>query len=468
MIVQLLGTGSADGWPNPFCRCPSCTSERTAGRTRCTTAALVDGCLLLDAGPTAAAAAGRFGTSFADLEHILITHGHPDHLAPDFLLWRSWVDPGFTLHIWAPPVALERCRDWIGPNDAVQLHQITAGEELNLVTRTGDYAVRTLPAAHATGNGDVLAEEAVLFDITAPDARRLFYATDTGPFNAALLDQIRGRCFDLVLLDETFGTKFDHGHGHLDLETFPRAMQELRDMDAITEHSDVVAIHLSHHNPPTEQLRAQLLACCARVVDDGTVIEVGLRITGNSHHFILGGARSGKSHFAETIAARSSQVTYLATGYPAGEDPNWNARITAHRDRRPGHWRTEETIDLATAIEKAAAGSCLLIDCLALWLTRTLDEINGWSTDPQASAVAQKEIHRRTDQLVSALNNTRAEVILVSNEVGQGVVPETSSGRLFRDLLGVVNARVAQSCHEVTFMIAGRSVPLHDLTTVRG
>jgi adenosylcobinamide kinase/adenosylcobinamide-phosphate guanylyltransferase len=337
-----------------------------------------------------------------------------------------------------------------------------------LVTRTGDYAVRTLPAAHATGNGDVLAEEAVLFDITAPDARRLFYATDTGPFNAALLDQIRGRCFDLVLLDETFGTKFDHGHGHLDLETFPRAMQELRDMDAITEHSDVVAIHLSHHNPPTEQLRAQLLACCARVVDDGTVIEVGLRITGNSHHFILGGARSGKSHFAETIAARSSQVTYLATGYPAGEDPNWNARITAHRDRRPGHWRTEETIDLATAIEKAAAGSCLLIDCLALWLTRTLDEINGWSADPQASAVAQKEIHRRTDQLVSALNNTRAEVILVSNEVGQGVVPETSSGRLFRDLLGVVNARVAQSCHEVTFMIAGRSVPLHDLTTVRG
>ena len=161
MIVQLLGTGSADGWPNPFCRCPSCTSERTAGRTRCPTAALVDGCLLLDAGPTAAAAAGRFGTSFADLEHILITHGHPDHLAPDFLLWRSWVDPGFTLHIWAPPVALERCRDWIGPNDAVQLHQITAGEELNLVTRTGDYAVRTLPAAHATGNGDVLAEEIV-------------------------------------------------------------------------------------------------------------------------------------------------------------------------------------------------------------------------------------------------------------------------------------------------------------------
>ena len=58
MIVQLLGTGSADGWPNPFCRCPSCTSERTAGRTRCPTAALVDGCLLLDAGPTAAAAAG--------------------------------------------------------------------------------------------------------------------------------------------------------------------------------------------------------------------------------------------------------------------------------------------------------------------------------------------------------------------------------------------------------------------------
>lgn len=468
MIVHLLGTGSADGWPNPFCRCQSCTSERAADRTRCPTAALVDGCLLLDAGPTAAAAAGRFGTSFAELEHILITHGHPDHLAPDFLLWRSWVNPGFTLHVWAPPESLNRCRDWIGPNDDVLLHPIEAGEELTLVTRSGDYAVRVLPASHATGDGDVLAEEAVLFDVTAPDGHRLFYATDTGPFGAALLDQIRGRCFDLVLLDETFGTKFDHGHGHLDLDTFAKAVQELRDINATTEHTDVVAIHLSHHNPPTEQLRAQLFACRARIVDDGTAIEVGQRPIRNSHHFILGGARSGKSHFAETIAAKSAHVTYLATGYPAGEDPNWNARITAHRRRRPGHWRTEETIDLVAEIEGAAAGSCLLIDCLALWLTRTLDDIDGWSTDPQVSEMAQKDVRQRTTQLIAALHNTRAEVILVSNEVGQGVVPETSSGRLFRDLLGVVNAQVAQNCRQVTFMVAGRAVPLVELTTVRG
>ena len=82
MRIHLLGTGSADGWPNPFCHCDSCESERANGRSRTSSAALVDGVILIDAGPTATNAASRAGVGLGRVEHVLITHGHPDHLAP--------------------------------------------------------------------------------------------------------------------------------------------------------------------------------------------------------------------------------------------------------------------------------------------------------------------------------------------------------------------------------------------------
>lgn len=468
MIIQLLGTGSAGGWPNAFCRCQSCATERVAGRTRNPSAVLIDEVVLVDIGPTVTAAATRFGTSLAGVQHLLITHGHPDHLAPEFLLARGWVAPELTLHIWAPPEAISRCLDWVGPDDAIEFHPIAAGAQLKLTTELGDYHVKVLPANHANGNGDVLTEEAVLFDITAPDKQCLLYATDTGPFSEELVAGVRGRNFDVVLLDETFGTKYEHVHGHLDLATFPTAVNTLRDVKAICDTSAVIAIHLSHHNPPTAQLCELLAECGARVVDDGTTIEVGATPMIKRHHFVLGGARSGKSKYAETLATRYRSVTYIATGYPAGSDPNWNARLILHRQRRPAPWQTIETIDLVSVLAGAPPNSCLLIDCLALWLTRTLDELDGWSTDPQVTQVAQKEVALRTEHLLTALDQTNAEVILVSNEVGQSVVPETSSGRLFRDLLGIVNAKVAQNCLHSTFMIAGHSLPLDRIGIVRG
>ena len=81
MRIHLLGTGSADGWPNPFCHCASCEAERAAGRSRTSSAALVDGDLLIDPGPTATNAATRAGIGLATVAHVLITHGHPDHTA---------------------------------------------------------------------------------------------------------------------------------------------------------------------------------------------------------------------------------------------------------------------------------------------------------------------------------------------------------------------------------------------------
>ena len=105
MNLTLLGTGSADGWPNPHCRCASCTSTRSAGLLRGQTAALLDDVLLLDCGPETPHAAQRAGADLTGLRHVLITHAHPDHCAPAFLLFRSWVS--------------EAPLDVIGPRDVV-------------------------------------------------------------------------------------------------------------------------------------------------------------------------------------------------------------------------------------------------------------------------------------------------------------------------------------------------------------
>lgn len=90
MEVLLLGTGSADGWPNPFCTCASCQALLAAGEVRGQTAALVDNVLLLDCGPEAPRAALRAGRTLHGVRHVLLTHTHPDHLGPAALLWRRW------------------------------------------------------------------------------------------------------------------------------------------------------------------------------------------------------------------------------------------------------------------------------------------------------------------------------------------------------------------------------------------
>lgn len=89
--VVLLGTGSADGWPNPFCVCASCRTAAARGEIRGQTAALVDGTILLDCGPEIPRAAVHAGRSLAGVRHILFTHAHPDHVGPAALLFRAWV-----------------------------------------------------------------------------------------------------------------------------------------------------------------------------------------------------------------------------------------------------------------------------------------------------------------------------------------------------------------------------------------
>lgn len=155
---------------------------------------------------------------------------------------------------------------------------------------------------------------------------------------------------------------------------------------------------------------------------------------------IIGGARSGKSGLAETRARDCGlAVTYIATG--EARDAEMRERIAHHRARRPAAWRTvEEPLALAGALARAAASdACLLVDCLTLWLTNVI------------LAGREDEI----DALLGALPALPGRVILVSNEVGWGIVPENALARRFRDEQGRLNQRVAALADRVTLIAAG-------------
>ncbi len=464
MQVILLGTGSADGWPNPFCRCDSCEAERSAGRSRRPSAALVDGRILIDAGPTVPHLPA--GLDLADVEHILLTHGHPDHLHPALLLSREWTQPARTLHVWGPAGAIDLCRDWVGPDTTVEFHVLAPGQRSTLDTADGPAQVHVLPASHGHGNGDTLADEAVLYLVTAVDGARLFYATDTGPFAPAMCGLPRSPV-DVVLLDATFGDTLDHGTGHLDLATLPGVVASLRGHGTVGPETRVVATHLSHHNPPTPQLRSRLASIGVEVLDDVSVIDTaGSAAARPTSTLILGGARSGKSRHAESLLATARDVTYVATGGTRDDDPEWRARVDAHRRRRPASWSTLESTDLVSVLDTASRP--ILIDCLALWLTAQLDGHDAWQRldDGEWSEVLD-DLQPTIDALGDAVRRCPVDVVLVSNEVGMGVVPATASGRLFQDLLGHTNRVVADACDDVLLVVAGRTVTLEraDVTT---
>ncbi|MCH1865547.1 bifunctional adenosylcobinamide kinase/adenosylcobinamide-phosphate guanylyltransferase [Nocardioides sp. CFH 31398] len=170
---------------------------------------------------------------------------------------------------------------------------------------------------------------------------------------------------------------------------------------------------------------------------------------------VTGGVRSGKSAYAESLLA-DRPTLYVAPGPTTDEDPDpdWADRLARHRARRPASWETRETRDLAAAVSQA--GGPVLVDCLGTWLTALLDEA-GWDA---ARDALEASVGERLDALVEAVAATTRPVVLVTNEVGSGVVPEHRSGRVFRDLLGTVNQRVATVCDDVVLVVAGRTLHL--------
>ena len=168
---------------------------------------------------------------------------------------------------------------------------------------------------------------------------------------------------------------------------------------------------------------------------------------------MLGGIRSGKSEWAEAVVAASVgaefRVRYLATGAVADDD-DWSDRVAAHRARRPRHWATVETDDVATQLRSGDACPTL-VDDVGGWLTAAMDRAGAWTGGSVCADI---------DDLLDAVAGFGAELVLVSPEVGLTVVPETAAGRRFADELGTLNQRLAALCDRVVLVVAGQPVPV--------
>lgn len=159
---------------------------------------------------------------------------------------------------------------------------------------------------------------------------------------------------------------------------------------------------------------------------------------------ILGGARSGKSSFALSLAKDKKSVVFVATALPLDEE--MKERIERHKKERPPHWKIiEEPVSLLSAI-KDLNGEIIILDCLTMWVSNLLERYE------------DEEIIKMAEEVAKYSKDFNGEVIAISNEVGLGIVPEYPLGRRYRDLLGKVNQVFARYANKVFFMIAG--IPL--------
>jgi adenosylcobinamide kinase/adenosylcobinamide-phosphate guanylyltransferase len=225
----------------------------------------------------------------------------------------------------------------------------------------------------------------------------------------------------------------------LDLIGAPDHLARLRREGAVTAGTEVRAVHNDHRIASPAEL--------VRRLSWWTRPPAAPRRT-----LVLGGARSGKSEEAELRLAAHPEVTYVATGpvADAAADPEWAARVAAHRARRPAWWATVETTDLPEVLRTAR--HAVLIDGVGTWLAAVLDEADAWA-EPEA-------VGPRLDELVAAWRTTGAHVVGVSDEAGLSVVPATAAGRVFRDLLGRLNQRLAAESEETILVVAGRVLEL--------
>jgi adenosylcobinamide kinase/adenosylcobinamide-phosphate guanylyltransferase len=172
---------------------------------------------------------------------------------------------------------------------------------------------------------------------------------------------------------------------------------------------------------------------------------------------VLGGARSGKSAHAEALFSPGSPVRYVATARRDRTDTDWESRIDQHRVRRPAHWSTVETAadgDLDRTLREEDSTDTL-VDDLGTWLTGEFDRRDAWDA-PRGT------ITPAVDALIESVRDYRGSLVLVSPEVGLAVIPETRSGRLFRDEIGSLNARVAAVCDRVVLVVAGLPLVLKE------
>jgi len=175
--------------------------------------------------------------------------------------------------------------------------------------------------------------------------------------------------------------------------------------------------------------------------------------------FITGGARSGKSTFAEKLAANyEDSISYIATAIPF--DDEMKDRIAKHRQQRPQSWKTYEAYRGIGGIIRQNHASVFLLDCMTVLITnQMLDEEVDWD-HPTLEDVQKTEsnIRREVDDIIRAIKEVTADLIVVSNELGMGLVPEYPLGRVFRDIAGRMNQLLAKAADEAYFVVSG--IPL--------
>ncbi len=171
---------------------------------------------------------------------------------------------------------------------------------------------------------------------------------------------------------------------------------------------------------------------------------------------LLGGARSGKSHYAQEYARRNAtQVLFVATA--TADDEDMCLRIERHKQDRPADWRTlEAATNIGTQIEAHAGDAQLvIIDCITLLISNILCRFDENQFDTISEAVLEKDVVAEIRQLQNSMKKVNASFLIISNEVGLGLVPENRMGRLYRDFLGRANQMLAQQSDEVYLMVAG-------------
>jgi adenosylcobinamide kinase / adenosylcobinamide-phosphate guanylyltransferase len=381
MRVLVEGSGGADGWPQPGCRCASCL--RHEGKRERSTI-VVDGVL-------------RLGVGGAD--------------------------------------GLEG-----GGADGLEGGGGAGAREPGDVS---GYRIRRLADAHDPA-------EPGGWDITGPDGGRLLYPARPG---AVPVPPEGAAAYDIAFLD---------------LLGEPAQLGLLRARGLVTGDT-VTAVAFADHRVSAEgELRRRCGFWQAQLSGDGEAVTTARsaekRLKARRAPWrvlVLGGARSGKSAQAELRLAGEPDVTYVATGAaeatggPGGTgDPEWAARVAAHRARRPAWWRTVETTDLAGVL--AGARGALLIDGIGTWLAAAMDECGAWDGSAEGAA----RLTARVAGLVGAWRQAGAYVVAVSDEAGLGVVPGTPAGRMFRDELGRLNQALAAESEEAELVVAGRVVPL--------
>ncbi|TNV19045.1 bifunctional adenosylcobinamide kinase/adenosylcobinamide-phosphate guanylyltransferase [Buttiauxella sp. B2] len=176
---------------------------------------------------------------------------------------------------------------------------------------------------------------------------------------------------------------------------------------------------------------------------------------------VTGGARSGKSCHAERLAANFDRVLYIATSKIF--DDEMATRVQHHRDSRPSHWRTvEQYRELNTVInEQNDAQGAVLLECITTLITNVMYDVAGRLPEDDWDFVEiEQGVNQQIDILLAACAASPSEVILVTNEVGMGIVPENRLARHFRDIAGRVNQRLAQSADEVWLVVSGIGVKI--------